>query len=1164
MSKRTPHTPVPSKKTGKISPESPVMSLNTNLSTEHAVTQAVQHALAGIIIADMDRRIHYVNPRVVQMWRYATRDEIVGRNIRELLDDSSTPTMEDSIRILGENGRWEGELVARRIDGSTFTVLLSQSPIRDEENLPVGIVVSFIELTGYNTAVKKPYHSEDHYRTVLDHVGDQIHVVDRELKIILINRELETWVKRMGFDSEEIVGKSIFEVFPFLSDTARREYREVFETGRTMITEGKYTIVDDRFITEIRKIPIFDDDRVIQVMTIIRDITPRRRFEEELVFSEEKYRLIADNSPMGIIIHVDGVVRYCGGKVAGLLGFDGPEDIVGTHVKEYIHPDDRDFTIERAKLRARGDDVVAGYECRLVKRDGTAFPSLLYGNRINYFGEDAVQAAFIDISERKRAEEEKERLLSQLSISEAQYRTLVESSNDAVIVIQNASLVFFNKKLQELLGYDRSDIINKPFTAFLHPDDAQLVTDNYNLRMSGEPAPSTYELRGFTKKGDTIHAEINVVYTEWKGKPASLVFLRDITDRKRMEETLRESERLHRQLVENANDIIFISDHKGRFELINPIAKRISGYTDQDLIGKPFLNLIPDSHKRRVKRFYQLQFIKKIHDTYLEFPVITKNDATIWIGQNVQSITKNDQIIGYQAIARDITARILAEEALRESEEKYRRIFETSSDAIYLSTIDGSFIDVNPAGEKMLGYTREELPNINIIETYYNPDDFSLFIEKMKEEGFAANYPVGLKKRDGTPLECLITANLITDKTGLVIGFQGIIRDITEKKFLESQLFHAQKMEAIGALAGGMAHNFNNILVGIMGYSEYLLAKKQSEDPDYKALKTINDATIKASDLTRRLLGIARGGDHKPISLNINDVIKRVLPLATGTFHKSIAIETILPPKLPTIEGDPGQLEQCLLNIFINARDAMPNGGVLSITTYNTVLDEDFVKSHLESRVGDYVVVHISDTGIGMPSEVREHVFEPFFTTKGHSDGFGLGLSSVYGIIKNHRGFVTVHSEEGKGTTFRLYFPSKTGSVPKKTTDDIRNRLSGDETILIIDDEEIVRDTWCEVLEELGYSVLCAESGEKGLNIFSTRRETIDVVILDYILPKMGGSEVFLKLRELQPDIRILMSSGYGGDERFSEFLGMERVGFVKKPARITELTEQIRFLMDS
>ena len=242
----------------------------------------------------------------------------------------------------------------------------------------------------------------------------------------------------------------------------------------------------------------------------------------------------------------------------------------------------------------------------------------------------------------------------------------------------------------------------------------------------------------------------------------------------------------------------------------------------------------------------------------------------------------------------------------------------------------------------------------------------------------------------------------------------------------------------------------------------------------------------------------------------------------------------------------------------------MPNGGVLSIKTYNTVLDEDFVKSQLESQVGDYVVVCVSDTGTGMPSEVREHVFEPFFTTKNQSDGFGLGLSSVYGIIKNHRGFVTVHSEEGEGATFRLYIPSKAGNVQKKSSDDIRNRLSGSETILIIDDEEIVRDTWREVLEELGYSVLCADRAEKGLNIFSAQRETIDVVILDYILPEMGGNEVLLKLREMRPDVRVLLCSGYGGNERFGEFMDMERVSFIQKPARITDLTEQIRILMDT
>ena len=299
------------------------------------------------------------------------------------------------------------------------------------------------------------------------------------------------------------------------------------------------------------------------------------------------------------------------------------------------------------------------------------------------------------------------------------------------------------------------------------------------------------------------------------------------------------------------------------------------------------------------------------------------------------------------------------------------------------------------------------------------------------------------------------------------------------------------------------------------------------------------------------------------MKVSLNHIVKRVLPLISGTFDKSIDIENILDPEIMVIRGDIGQLEQCLLNISINARDAMQGGGKLVIETSNQRLDEDFVRVHIGSQEGDYVVLSVTDTGTGLPPEIRDHIFEPFFTTKKESGGTGMGLATVYGIVKNHGGFVTVYSEPDQGTTFKLYFPAIMEKVQESPDIEDKEGLRGDETILLVDDEEVVRDLWGAVLGELGYNVLIAGSGEEALRIVRKKKNKIDLVILDYIMPGLGGKETFAKLKEIVPDIKVLVSSGYSKNGKVSEFLQEGSEGFIQKPSQIREITETIRKILD-
>ncbi len=882
------------------------------------IAQAVDRCLGGVVITDNNWRIQYVNPAMLRLWGQDSIDDVIGKGPDDFLS-VSPEQIERIIKTIYREGTWRGDVVGKRKDNSTFPVSMAGSRLMDYDGVFMGIVASCIDMTDYQQAMAALSESEARYRKTLDHLGDSVYVVDRDLVIVYINERIDTYAKMLGVDFRGSIGRKITEINIELGYDVEAEFRDVIETGKPLVTEGLMNLGTGTLSVEKRRIPIVNDGVVTHVVNVLHNITDRKIREEQLRQSEEKYRAIADSVPVGIFIHVGGSIRYAGKEAARMLGFE-VEEILGTNIMDFIHEDDRPLVAERARRRALGEDVPSGYEVKVVRKDGDIVPILIYGSNIEYLGEKAIQGVFIDISERKKVEKELEETLHRLRSSEERYRVLVESSNDGIVVVSDLNMVFFNRRVLSLLGYGQEELMNRPFVEVVHPDDRERVLNNYLKRLGGESPPGRYEFRVIAKDKTILNVDISVVFTEWEGKPSSLCFIRDITQQK-----IAEAERV------------------------------------------------------------------KLND----------------------------------------------------------------------------------------------------------------------------------------------------------------------------QLLHAQKMEAIGTLAGGMAHNFNNILVGIMGYSEYLLIKKGEKSPDFKALKTIHEGSVKASELTRQLLNIARGGEFKRVRVSLNDIVKRALPLISGTFNKSIEIETYLDPNLMVIEGDVGQLEQSLLNICINARDAMPEGGKLIIETNNQELDQDFVRAHLGSKVGYYAVISVTDTGIGIPTQDKSHIFEPFFTTKKQAGGTGMGLATVWGIVKNHQGLLTVYSEPGKGATFRLYFPAIFVQVEKEDLKKEEMRLGGGETLLLVDDEPIVREMWGEILAELGYHVLPADGGTEALAVLKERAGNVDLVILDLVMPRMGGRETFDRIRELYPNVIVLVSSGYSENGEARELMTAGADGFIQKPYQIRQVMMKIREMLD-
>jgi two-component system, cell cycle sensor histidine kinase and response regulator CckA len=525
-----------------------------------------------------------------------------------------------------------------------------------------------------------------------------------------------------------------------------------------------------------------------------------------------------------------------------------------------------------------------------------------------------------------------------------------------------------------------------------------------------------------------------------------------------------------------------------------------------------------------------------------------------------------DQAIIYaEQLREEIEERKRAVQALQESEEKYRTLFEDSRDAIYMTTRDGWFMDVNQAALDLFGYTREEMLGLDLREIYVDLEDRPRFQKEIEGKGSVRDYGMRFQKKDGTEMDCLVTATLRRADDGSILGYQGIIRDTTEQKRLENQLQQAQKMEAVGNLAGGISHDFNNILQAISGYIQLLLMKKEVYDTDRHYLKQIEKAAERAGELTKQLLVFSRKVKSKLRPIDLNHEIFQIHGLLQRTIPKMIDIELHLTDDLKLINADPIQLEQIIMNLVLNAKDAMPDGGKLIFETNNVILNEQFCQIHIGAVPGEYALLSISDTGQGMDKKIVEHIFEPFYTTKETGKGTGLGLAMVYGIVKSHGGYITCYSEPDHGTVFKIYFPfleveSLEREVEREHADALRR---GHETILLVDDEEMLREQGREILYRYGYKTLTAENAETAIEIYKKEKDRIDLVTLDIGMPGMGGYKCLQELLKIDPDVKVIIASGYTSSANVKEALESGASGFIGKPYDLKDMLKTVRALLD-
>ncbi len=630
----------------------------------------------------------------------------------------------------------------------------------------------------------------------------------------------------------------------------------------------------------------------------------------------------------------------------------------------------------------------------------------------------------------------------------------------------------------------------------------------------------------------------------------------DISERKRAESVLRESEERLRFLIEHTPAPIAMCDLQMRY-----IAYSRRWITDYKLpegnhIGKchyEVFQTVPEQWTQEHQRCFAGEVID--HE---EEPFPRADGSLDWVRRKVYPWReKNGRIGGLIMLTEVITEQKNIRTALRESESKYRKLVENATEAIFIAQ-DEKIKFPNRIALKMLGLDVAALEELPFLE-FVHPEDQNRVIDIHRrrldgDKALPPTYAFRVINRQGVEYEVELNAVAIEwEGRPATLNF---VRDITEQRRLERSLRQAQKMDAIGTLAGGIAHDFNNLLMGIQGHTSLMLTDSDPSHPFYVHLKGIEEYVKSAADLTRQLLGFARGGKYEAKPVDLNDLIDKSAQLF-GRTKKEIVIHKKLQPGLWTVVADRQQIEQVLINIYVNAWQAMPAGGQLYLQTDNVLLDGSYVKPFLIQQ-GNYVKISITDTGIGMDETIKQKIFEPFFTTKEVGRGTGLGLASAYGIIKNHHGLINVYSEKHKGTTFTIYLPASTQAPVQEKTMASAYR-TGSETILLVDDEEIILEVGRQMLTKLGYTSHTAGSGQKALQLYRTHAEKFDLVILDMIMPDMNGGQTFDLLKKINPQVKVLLSSGYSINGEASEILKRGCTGFIQKPFNLLELSQKIR-----
>lgn len=774
-----------------------------------------------------------------------------------------------------------------------------------------------------------------------------------------------------------------------------------------------------------------------------------------------------------------------------------------------------------------------------------------------------------------------ERRMREKEEPQERYRKILDTIHETYYEVDlRGHIIFFNKAFLHNLGYEEQEALGVSFRKLMDEENAARVFHAFRqVYLTGEPH-SGFPFVVKRRDGSTLEVEASIdLLRDDEGNPVGFYGVtRDISERRRLERERAELSDRYQTVLDILDQAYVEVDLRGNVTFLNDAACRIIGMSREEFVGTNFRQFLPPASARKLRNLFVEIYQSGNRCRYVEIPVIMM-DGTERLFE-VHAALMRDQggrPVGFQVLTTDVTEYRKALRALEENERRYRMIVESMSDTIWLFDLHLNKDILMSAGELPLtGYTPEELATMkleDLILPEYLPSIKHILEEEYREEErgeLAAPYrthrlEILIRGKNGEALWEEITAKIVRDEEGTPVGVLLVGRNIDQRKRaeeehekIERQLLQAQKLESVGRLAGGVAHDFNNVLTVILGSIDVLKVRISADNPAWAMITEIEQAALRARDITKQLLAFSRRQIVKPVPINLNQVVERIQKTLSRLIGEDVTIYYHQAPDLWTVEIDPLQVEQILMNLVINARDALPAGGTITIETMNVTLDEGYCREHLGFTPGEYALLSVSDNGIGIAADVLPQIFDPYFTTKGPDRGTGLGLATVYGIVKQNRGFVNVYSEEGRGTTFKIYLPRCEMQSVRKEEEQPMPIISRPCRVLVVEDDESVREVAVQMLQILGYEVQAVPSPQQAIALVLEDGPSFDVVLTDVIMPGMTGKEMMEHVERIKRGPAFVFMSGYTADVIAHH--GVLEPGrlYLQKPFSLVELATQI------
>ncbi len=1099
----------------------------------------IRSDLAGIVVA--------WNASAEELYGY-TAQEMIGQSIATVVPERSH---EESLSVLEGIAAGKSlaryETVRRRKEGSLIQVSLVVSPVRNSQGEIVGASTVAREI------IDRKYREEcERLTAVVESSDDAIIGESLDGTITAWNPGAENL---FGYSPVEAMGKPVQMLLPPERINEESEILERIRNGQQVKHFETVRVRKDgtQVHVSVTISPIRDrSGAIIGASRIARDIADRMRAEE----LRERLAAVVESCEDAIIgKSMDGTITDWNPGAENLFGYSASE-AMGKPI-EMLLPPERANEESEILTRISGGERLEHFETVRLQKDGKRVDVSITISPIRDSSGTIVGASKIarDISERKCAEEE-------LRKSEERFSRAFRQSPLAIVISTEGDGRYLdaNESFLNMVGCKRADIVGHTASELMFWAQPSLRIDLLRqLREGGKMTDVRVQFK--TSTAEIRDAELTWEPIEAEGQPCLLAFIRDITGRLRSEKSLREYERV----VEGVEDMIVVVDRDYRYIIANRAFLNYRDMGSEQVIGHRVDEVLEkETYDSLVKEKMDECFGGKVVQYELKHSYPKLGERALLA--SYFPIAGPTGIERIACVLRDVTEQKRAEEELRKSEDRFSKAFRQSPLAITISTeADGMYLDANESFLKMTGYTREDVVGRTASEMRFwaLPSLRAHLLEQLREGEKVTGRRMEFKTSTAETREAELSWEKIeVEGQSCLLAF---MRDITETQRLEAQFLQAQKMEAVGRLAGGVAHDFNNMLSVIIGYSDLSVDLVAPDSPVKRHLAQIKKASERAASLTRQLLAFSRQQVIFPRILNLNEVVNNVITMLLRMVGDSISVTFRPTTSIGSVKADPGQIEQLLMNLVVNSRDAMPRGGEIIIETAHADLDEHYVAEHPGSQIGRHVILAVSDNGCGIEETIKSKIFEPFFTTKGIGQGTGLGLSTVYGIATQSKGSISVDSEVGKGTKFTIYFPRIAAPAEELVQPpEVDEVISGSETILLVEDDDSVRKVTASLLGGAGYRIIEASNAKKALEIITSSGQEIDLLLTDLIMFGQSGFELFEQAKVIRPGLRSLFMSGYTGDLIALQGGSISERAFLPKPFTRVSLLKKVFLALHS